>query len=198
MGTIRRISSTRFTDEAITRLFGREDAEHEEKARLLEYFYRNRAYDNLVADLPIRLLVGYKGVGKSALMRVAHIRDQERNTLSLWVRPNDLHGVTATSTSDFSHLINVWKTSLGSSIWRLITQAYPSKFIPKDAAPLMQHGPIAILSTITDYFKDLLPYASDAASAAVIRNYLSNNKMTVYIDDLDQGWSAAPDDIRRI
>ena len=61
-----------FDDVQIRQLFGSEDAENEDSARFKEYFVRNRAYENLVADLPLRILVGHKGVGKSALLRHAY------------------------------------------------------------------------------------------------------------------------------
>ena len=60
-----------FSDTNIRKLFGAEDAENETPARLKEYFVRNKAFENLVSGLPIRILVGLKGVGKSALLKVS-------------------------------------------------------------------------------------------------------------------------------
>ena len=58
-----------FSDLQIRQLFGSEDAETEKSDRFHEYFVKNRAYENLRAELPLRILVGHKGVGKSALLR---------------------------------------------------------------------------------------------------------------------------------
>lgn len=57
-----------FDDKQIRDLFGSEDAENESHDRFHEYFIKNRAYENLISDLPLRVVVGHKGVGKSALL----------------------------------------------------------------------------------------------------------------------------------
>lgn len=69
----------RFTDDKIRELFGAEAAEDEAPERLKAYFFKNRAYDSLMANLPLRLLVGHKGIGKSALLRMAYFENIETN-----------------------------------------------------------------------------------------------------------------------
>jgi predicted AAA+ superfamily ATPase len=64
----------RFDDETILRLFGAQAAEDETFDRLSEYFIRNKAYERLRSDIKLRLLVGHKGIGKSALLKMAHNR----------------------------------------------------------------------------------------------------------------------------
>ena len=59
-----------FDDATIEKLFGADDAENERPERFKQYFYYNHAYDSLVSPLPVRILVGHKGVGKSALLKV--------------------------------------------------------------------------------------------------------------------------------
>jgi hypothetical protein len=78
-----------FDDETIEKIFGAEDAENEDDARFKQYFFYNRTYDNLTADLPIRILVGHKGIGKSALLRRAYLDHIEESELAVWIRPND-------------------------------------------------------------------------------------------------------------
>ena len=46
-------------------------AEDEEIGRLKEYYFKNDVYDKINNDLSLRILVGHKGVGKSALFKVA-------------------------------------------------------------------------------------------------------------------------------
>ncbi len=79
-----------FDDLTIRELFGTDTAEDENPDRLKSYFYRNKSYQNIRANLPLKLLVGHKGIGKSALLRMSHLEDQEEGILSLWVQPNDL------------------------------------------------------------------------------------------------------------
>ena len=67
----------KLTDEVIQELFGYEDAESESVERLKAYFIKNTAYERVRADLPVRILVGHKGTGKSALFKVAMSEDRD-------------------------------------------------------------------------------------------------------------------------
>ena len=60
-----------FSDEEIANLFGHEAAEDENPDRLKEYYFKNDVYDQITADLPLRLVVGHKGIGKSGVFKVA-------------------------------------------------------------------------------------------------------------------------------
>ena len=59
-----------FTELEIQRLFGSEAAEEEEPDRLKQYYFKNKIYNQVITDLPLRILVGHKGIGKSALFRI--------------------------------------------------------------------------------------------------------------------------------
>ena len=65
-----------FTDENVAKLFGAEAAEDEPEDRFRQYFFYNQTYENLISQLPLRILVGHKGVGKSALLKRAYLSDQ--------------------------------------------------------------------------------------------------------------------------
>ena len=60
-----------FDEAQIQRMFGHEAAEDEDLDRLREYYFKTSTYDQVVTDLPLRILVGHKGIGKSALFQVA-------------------------------------------------------------------------------------------------------------------------------
>jgi hypothetical protein len=60
------------SDSAIESMFGAEAAEAERDERLLEYFYRSPLYDQVISDSSLKLVVGFKGTGKSALMRMGY------------------------------------------------------------------------------------------------------------------------------
>ena len=79
-----------FTDETIEKIFGADDAENENSERLLEYFYKSEAYEQLTSNLAVRVLVAHKGVGKSALLKRAFLADEQEKKPALWLRPNDL------------------------------------------------------------------------------------------------------------
>lgn len=82
-----------FSEENIKRIFGHEDAFAENPARLREYYFKSKTYDKIRANLPLRILVGHKGIGKSALFQVAMSEDQEEGQLSIFLRPDDVSGI---------------------------------------------------------------------------------------------------------
>jgi hypothetical protein len=104
----------RFTDLEIERIFGADDAENETTARFLEYFYVNHAYESLCSDLPIRILVGHKGVGKSALLKRAFLQESQSFEFPIWLKPNELiHVITESNTHrDFNIRIETWKRGI--------------------------------------------------------------------------------------
>lgn len=52
--------SIQFTPENIEHLFGKEAAENEDSERLRAYFFKNKVYESIRANLPLRLLVAHK------------------------------------------------------------------------------------------------------------------------------------------
>ncbi len=67
-----------FTPEIIEELFGTEAAEQEDPLRLRKYFFKNKTYEDIKANLPLRILVAHKGIGKSALFKVCFSEDIDR------------------------------------------------------------------------------------------------------------------------
>ena len=184
-------------DFNIQHLFGVEDAENENPQRLKEYFFRNRAYENLVIGLPIRILVGHKGVGKSALLKVAYMEDQSNNQLAVWLQPNDLKGIAASSSVDLNALIQEWKEGINTVIVKRISEVYLSAENKFGDGKVAQ-GVDALLSTITDILTSAYPKLTDPAAKSVVDKFRKNKDIVVYIDDLDRGWEARESDIKRI
>ena len=100
-----------FSEEQIQSLFGDEAADYEEIKRLRTYYLKTSVYDQFRANLPLRILVGYKGIGKSALFRVAMSEDSDANILAVLIRPDDISEIGGDA-SDFLKLIRVWRTGL--------------------------------------------------------------------------------------
>lgn len=173
-----------FDDATIERIFGADDAENEEPARFKEYFYRSRAYESLSADLPARILVGHKGIGKSALLKRAFLDDQEKEKPCFWLRPNDIVSIrsAAANQPDFILRIEEWKKGL----LRYICEEYFSV--------IYGEGARSVLDDVSNYKpRDLIRLI-----VKVLNENSQNRKITLYIDDIDRGWSAAPNDIRNI
>jgi hypothetical protein len=102
-----------FSDQNIAKLFGAEAAEDEPEDRFRQYFFFNQTYENLISDLPLRILVGHKGVGKSALLKRAKLHDDDSSLLSVWLTPGDISAVaTRDSGDDFTKLVEYWKQGI--------------------------------------------------------------------------------------
>ena len=183
-------------DETISQLFGAEDAENEDPERLKQYFFRNKAYDSLKADLPIRVLVGYKGVGKSAILKVCHLEDVEDNVLSLWVRPNDVFGAVETSSDNFLGLIENWKTGLSTLIVRKALEGC-GYYNEANSIGKITGGVRHLVSALYEKLQSIAGTSGNDAKR-VVSQFLKNKKIRVYLDDLDRGWEGREADIKNI
>lgn len=173
-----------FDDETIQEIFGADDAENEDDDRLKEYFYKNQSYGSLTANLPVRILVGHKGVGKSALLKRAFLEDRETKVPSVWLQPDALLNVQSETrpTDQFVYRISVWKRG----ILREILGAFFDK---------------ATLGQVQE-----LDTASADSLAQIIVKWLDGKEgkdgkprfLNIYIDDIDRGWKANPEDITNI
>jgi hypothetical protein len=185
-----------FSDENIQAMFGHEAAENERPERLRQYYFKSQTFDRVTADLPLRILVGQKGIGKSALFTVAQAEDSDIGSISLSIRPDDVSSVSSDDT-DFNKKITEWKGGLFKIIQRLILEqigqsAESSKVLPKKSGKF--------LSLLKDSAK---PYLSskidlDPSERAFAESFLKTNRLTIYIDDLDRGWQGAKADVHRL
>ncbi len=185
-----------FNDETIQSLFGFEDAESEPIERLKEYYFKKDTFARVVADLPLRILVGHKGTGKSALIKVAISEEKENGNLPILIKPDD---IAELGKNDENFLLRVrqWKYGLIKIIGSKVLSEL-GLYNDSTASRLTQFG-IRIISFMTESVTtlkeqvNLLP-----AQLKLIDNFLKTNKIIVYIDDLDRGWEGKKDDIIRI
>lgn len=185
-----------FTDEVIQELFGCEDAESESEDRLKAYFIKNSAYERIRADLPVRILVGHKGTGKSALFKVAMSEDRENHNLPIMIRPDDIAEL-GRSDENFLLKIKQWKWGLTKIIGEKVLAEFdvdPSQY----GAKLGQFG-LKLLNFISETVTIAKENLSlDATKQHMVDKFLEDRKIIVYIDDLDRGWEGKKDDILRI
>jgi hypothetical protein len=184
-----------FDDETRRRLFGADAAEDESPERFIEYFFRNAAYSSVTSSLPLRILVGHKGVGKSALLRRAYLEDIESKQATLWLRPNEVLGVISEIPDSFLHLIESWKAGLQNLIGTRTIE-----FFAPDASdePILGPGAAKILTRLPTLLSERLSSLVDPAKDIALRNYLRTKRMTIYLDDLDRGWKGGEKDIQMI
>lgn len=183
-----------FSDENIVQLFGQEAAEDEDFDRLQSYYLKSKTHKSVTADLPLRILVGHKGIGKSAIFTIARHEDEKLNKLSILIRPDDIAFVGINST-DFSVLIRDWKEGLVKIIVDKVIEKLGvtyGTYLPSKTGGLIQ-----FLKSSFQYTIDKHINLTDA-NESIINRFLSESKIIVYIDDLDRGWQSKEQDIRRI
>jgi hypothetical protein len=183
------------TEENIQRLFGHEAAEDENPERLREYYFKTEIYNQFRADLPLRILVGHKGIGKSALIKVAMLEDEDNKCLPILIRPDDITGIGKYG-GDFLEAIRDWKKGLAEIIAEKVLKSlgwYDNKALAK----LQLYGG-RLVSFLNDTFKEWIEIDEAPAKRALVETFLKRQRIHVYIDDLDRGWESKSQDIKRI
>jgi hypothetical protein len=185
-----------FSVEGIESLFGHEAAENEKPDRLRQYYFKSKVYESITADLPLRILVGHKGTGKSALFAVAQAEDADANRVSIAVRPDDISGIQV-SEEDFNSRIQSWKVGLSQVIQTLILR---SLGVSDEGVHRSLNIAGKFLNTLKDVAK---PYLQNKADTDPVEKlfadrFLKTRSLTIYIDDLDRGWEGRKHDIKRI
>lgn len=169
-----------FDDETIQGLFGFEDAESESIARLKEYYFKKDTFNRVTASLPIRLLVGHKGTGKSALFKVAISEEKENGNLPILIKPDDIAELGKTN-ENFLLRIRQWKYGLIKIIGEKVFNEFDihdDKIISK----LTQFG-LKIVSYVADSVNMVRETVDLSPSQKIlIENFLKSKKIIVYID----------------
>lgn len=184
-----------FTEEAIASLFGHEAAEDEDIERLKSYYLKSAVYEQVANQLPIRILVGHKGIGKSALFHVAMAEDAAAGRLSLLIRPDDIAGI-GDAEENFLQLVREWKTGITEIVAR---KALTSFGILRDdwRGTLNEYGGKFIDFLQTTFKADSYANLSEARRS-IIDDFLKSGKIYVYLDDLDRGWQGNSQDVKKL
>ena len=187
-----------FDEETIISLFGTEAAEDNDLDRLKSFYVKNATHKKITANIPIRILVGHKGIGKSAIFTIAQHEDEQNNRLTVSLHPDDIHDLGKSGT-DFHDMIRSWKEGLINVIASKVIDQLGQN---SDSDTIKTGG--KIIGKLTNFlagtFKSAIDrkVSFDPSYRAIIDNYLGNNKIYVYIDDLDRGWEGRKEDITRI
>lgn len=187
---------SKFDDQTIQALFGFEDAESENPTRLKEYFLKKDTYERVITDLPVRILVGHKGTGKSALFRVAMSEERDKCNLPILIKPDDIAELGLEQTN-FLIRVRQWKQGL----IKIIGEKVFNVFGIEDSSTLgkLSNIGLRLLGFLTESVKKLQENVElSEAQKLLIRDFLNKKKIVVYLDDLDRGWEGRKDDIIRI
>lgn len=184
-----------FNEYELQKLFGHEAAENEDPERLKEYYFKNKVYEQVVNDLALRIVVGHKGIGKSALFKVAIDEESERNRLTLLIQPDDIVEI-GENTDDFLKLIRDWKLGITNIIVQKILTSFGLTYNKEFRNFINFTG--SIIDFIASTIKLDKNLNLTKSKEKVLQKFLKDNKISVYIDDLDRGWQGKKHDIQRI
>lgn len=169
-----------FSDEEIAELFGHEAAEDEKLERLMEYYFKSTVYEQISADLPLRIVVGHKGIGKSAVFQVMRREFDKADILTIILTPDDILDLNEQET-DILKLIRVWKEKLAAIITYKVLNKFGNNVTP------VNNLTGSIINTITNYLENKgFKIKSEMKSA--LKYFTKNQKIVIFIDDLDRGW----------
>ena len=181
----------KFDDETIETLFGADDAEHERPERFKAYFFYNGAYNSVVSSLSIRVLVGHKGVGKSALLKRAFLADVESGKIAFWLQSGDIDSIKGYTpqASTLVSRIEAWKQGISAYLaTNLLKLAYPESY--SSVAEEIRNGSTTSLREVYDRALHHIAVQKGLPADAIT--------VTLYIDDIDRGWKANSEDIANI
>lgn len=187
-----------FTDDVIQDIFGHEAAEDERPERLREYYFKTSVYENVTTILPLRILVGHKGVGKSALFRVAYQEDAEKGILPIVIKPDDILDISPKD-DDFNKIIREWKSGLIKVMAKKVLSNLGTE--PEGWTQRIGNYGGNIINFLTDTFKDsekIKQINPIPASKKIISSFLNTKLLNIYIDDLDRGWQGKMHDVHKI
>ena len=111
----------KFTEENIRKIFGPEAAEDEAIERLKEYYFKSDVYDHIHNDLPLRILVGHKGIGKSATFKISFEENRMKKRVVVWIRPDDIMELCNDS-NNLLKMIRDWKAGLSEIIYKKVLE----------------------------------------------------------------------------
>lgn len=199
-------------EETVASLFGHEAAEREDPIRLKQYFVKRSDYESVISNRPLKIVIGFKGVGKSAVLKVAYLEDINNGIPAIWIRPDDISELYSelTSENNYLKLITLWKKGLSKLIASRLAEEM-GLTVNGDAANAIKWAQETgyrskdLVSQLAEAFKPIAAkYVNDPFTSAqsgehhVLQRLLKKKKVKLYIDDLDRGWEATESDKKRL
>ncbi len=181
---------TKFDPVTVRDLFGSLDAEQEDIERFKDYFVTNNFYELFVADFPLRIAVGNKGSGKSAMLRASRLQAMSRSDcIPVSLTASDLITEVEELPPNILRAINHWKAVFAAAAAGQIFTDAISGGSKSELSKAM-----TTLPTFISYLAALASKKTKGASDIVIRSglYLNSIKtISFYIDDLDRAWDGS-------
>ncbi len=197
--------SIEFNEDTIRAIFGHEAAEDETIERLKSYYLKTNIYNSMKSQISLLILVGHKGVGKSALLKVLAVEDIEEDRLPITVQPNDIYNLDIAS-ANFLEKIETWKNGLSTIIFNKLVQSLNAYMLDnklsKQFKDWIERLSSLLLTVLGKKLGDLQSEKISLSSAdftAILKNSLFKEKqIVIYLDDLDRGWENTKDDVKNL
>lgn len=195
-----------FNEETIRDIFGHEAAEDEELEKLKKYFVKTDVYNSLRSPISLYILVGHKGVGKSAIFKVLASEDESQGNIAITIQPDDILDIKSDE-EDFLQRIRDWKKGLSRIIFRELMSSlddYTQRLTPNNnALKMWTNNVIGVLSsligtTIQDFNDKNLKMADEQIIGFFKKSLFKERKVLIYLDDLDRGWKNRNTDIENL
>lgn len=194
-----------FDEDTIRLIFGHEAAEDETIDRLKTYYLKTDVYNSMKSKIPLLILVGHKGVGKSALLKVLEAEDLGENRIPITVQPNDIINLDV-STTNFLEKIETWKDGLSNIVFNKLVLSLNDLAVKgienKKLASWINRLSELLLSTVGKKLSDLqsekIKMSTSDFTTLLKNNLFSEKQIVIYIDDLDRGWENTKDDVKNL
>lgn len=194
-----------FDEETIRALFGHEAAEDENVDRLKKYYLKTDVYERMKSNIPLFILVGHKGVGKSALIRVLSNDDIAEGRIPIAVQPNDILNLDV-SESNFLKKIQTWKDGLANIIFNNLIRSIKDAVIrnPKNAKwkkwvdRFNDIASAVIGKKVADLQDEQINLSSTSFTTLFKNTIFEEKQVIIYLDDLDRGWENSELDIKNL
>lgn len=191
-----------FNEENIRKIFGHEAAEDDDPENLSGFYVKSSAYETLKSNLPLYVVVGHKGTGKSALLRILEREERQQHNLPIAIRPDDIFEQTE---KDINKMIYVWQDRLAKIIFdKLIETIYDINISSKDGTFREWLGKFSKLTfaILGKKYADIKKNGIDLTHKDFLKLFkdaiFKERRITIFIDDLDRGWKNEEHEIRNI
>lgn len=194
-----------FDEETIRSIFGHEAAEDETIERLKAYYLKTDVYNSMKSKIPLLILVGHKGVGKSALLKVLATEDVDEDNIPITVQPNDILHLDVSSTN-FLEKIETWKDGLSAIIFNKLLLSLNGFLIEfpenKNLKNWVERLSDLLLNVVgkklSDLQKDKISLSSSEFTILLKNALFKEKQIIIYLDDLDRGWENTGNDVKNL
>jgi hypothetical protein len=194
-----------FDEETIRAIFGHEAAEDESTGRLKEYYVKTEIYNSMKSSIPLYIVVGHKGVGKSALLKVLQIEDAEVDNIPILVQPDDIVDLNINN-DNFLQRIRDWKDGLSKIIFNKLILSVNNSIISASKNATLKSwidkfGELVFTvvgKKLSDLQGEYLNIPSSQFTILFKNTLFKEKKITIYLDDLDRGWKSSTNDVQNL